>query len=292
MKTLLILIIAIILIVVIGNAVRTNYSVFVQPETTEPEPEEQTETELIEFDPHAEPTLPSHPSDDLQIVKARDFLPYICILPREYGREAKKYPTVVVLHGNGAQGDDLAPQLSSAQSFCDFLRSHHPTTFIAMLPQCPAGSNWKVPLLKAFFQGASARFMVDSDQVYLMGISMGGQGTWEFACDYPNYFAAIAVICGGGNPILARQNLTDMPIWIFHGQLDTVVPFRRGIEMAGALKAAGNKNLKYTFFSDKGHDLGSEMYNIELYQWFLQFKKSDRNKPVTVSKEDKKQSTR
>jgi predicted peptidase len=52
---------------------------------------------------------------------------------------------------------------------------------------------------------------------------MGGYGTWELAVKYPDKFAAIVPICGGGNPVLVNR-IGHIPIWVFHGAKDNIVP--------------------------------------------------------------------
>ena len=97
---------------------------------------------------------------------------------------------------------------------------------------------------------------------------MGGFGTWELALKYPNRFVAIAPICGGGNFRLV-STLKDLPVWVFHGAIDNVVPLSSSQEMIDALEKAGG-NVKLTIYPETGHDSWTEMYdNPELYEWFL-----------------------
>jgi len=97
---------------------------------------------------------------------------------------------------------------------------------------------------------------------------MGGYGTWALAAAYPGKFAALAPICGGGNPPEAGK-LARLPIWVFHGAKDTTVPLKRSEEMIEALKAAGG-NPKFTVYPDAGHDSWTATYdNPEFYTWLL-----------------------
>ena len=67
------------------------------------------------------------------------------------------------------------------------------------------------------------KFRVDADRIYLTGLSMGGYGTWHFATQAPERFAAIVPICGGGTPYKMRW-IKGLPVWAFHGDRDTVIP--------------------------------------------------------------------
>jgi predicted peptidase len=104
---------------------------------------------------------------------------------------------------------------------------------------------------------------------------MGGFGTWELATQAPQRFAAIAPICGGGNPVLARR-IKDLPIWVFHGDADRVVPVALSDAMVEALKKAG-ADVKYTRYEGIDHDSWTKAYaNEKLYQWMLSHKRGEK----------------
>jgi predicted peptidase len=97
---------------------------------------------------------------------------------------------------------------------------------------------------------------------------MGGFGTWGFAAQYPDRFAAIAPICGGGDPASACK-LKNTAVWAFHGAKDIVVPLSAQEDMVNALKVCGG-NVRFTVYPEAGHDSWTETYaNPELYTWLL-----------------------
>jgi len=119
---------------------------------------------------------------------------------------------------------------------------------------------------------------VDKDHIYVTGLSMGGFGTWALAAAYPDRFAAIVPICGGGSPASAAK-LKDLPIWVFHGAKDRAVPPSRSEAMIKALKKAGSKKVKYTLYPDADHDSWTEAYNDpKLWEWLLEQKRSGEKK--------------
>jgi predicted peptidase len=79
---------------------------------------------------------------------------------------------------------------------------------------------------------------VDRSRIYLTGLSMGGYGSWDLAVRHPDWFAAIAPICGGGDVDLAHR-LALTPLWAYHGDADTAVPVKRSRDMVGAIRHAG-----------------------------------------------------
>jgi hypothetical protein len=102
---------------------------------------------------------------------------------------------------------------------------------------------------------------------------MGGFGTWHTAQAYPELFAAIVPICGGGNPHTAWK-LENMPVWCFHGAKDNVVEIARSQEMIDSLKAYNSSDVKFTIYPEAGHDSWTEAYNNEdVYRWMLSHKR-------------------
>src|SRR5205823_185887 len=114
---------------------------------------------------------------------------------------------------------------------------------------------------------------VDRSRIYVMGLSMGGFGTWDFAARYPELVAAIAPICGGADDSTAPK-LKDIPVWAFHGAQDTAVWPERSRSMVEALKKAGG-NVRYTEYEKVGHDSWSRAFREpDLLPWMFEQKKS------------------
>ena len=193
-------------------------------------------------------------------------LTYLLYLPPGYEKDEKKtFPLILFLHGAGETGSDInkvkvhgPPKLvEKGQKF----------EFIVVSPQAPT-RGWKPDSLLALLDEVEKMNRVDKDRVYVTGLSMGGFGTWALAAAAPERFAAIAPICGGGNPRTADK-LKGLPIWVFHGAKDNAVPLKRSEDMVKALKEAGNE-VKFTVYPNAGHDSWTESYNNpELYKWFL-----------------------
>ncbi len=129
--------------------------------------------------------------------------------------------------------------------------------------------------LMALVDDVAARYKVDKDRIYVTGLSMGGFGTWAFAAAFPDRVAAIIPICGGGNPADAKK-LKELPIWVFHGAKDPVVPSSRSEAMIKALKEAGASKVKFTLYPEAGHDAWTATYkNPEVWEWLLKQKRPD-----------------
>ncbi|MEH2380575.1 MAG: prolyl oligopeptidase family serine peptidase [Nostoc sp.] len=187
-------------------------------------------------------------------------------------------PTILFLHGAGERGSDL--DNVKKQGVAKIVEQQPDFPFIVISPQCPRGEYWNIERLSVLLdeamsldspQSAYASY-VDPDRVYLTGLSMGGYGTWHLAAAQPQRFAAIAPICGGGNPQAARK-LKNLPVWAFHGAKDNVVPLKESEIMVSALKARDG-NVKFTVYLEAEHDSWTQTYNNpELYKWFLQHRR-------------------
>lgn len=217
--------------------------------------------------------------------------PYRLLVPADYetGSAAsteKKWPLILFLHGAGERGDDNRAQLKyfPTDMVSPENRKKYPVFILA--PQCPVNRAWSARDLRQLLQGDATKvpdetrvilgmlekvqkeFPIDPERVYLTGLSMGGYGSWYLAALEPWRWAAVVPICGGGNPEWAPK-MKDIPIWVFHGGRDSVVPPARSRQMVEALEKAGGKP-KYTEFPDAGHNSWTPAYrHPEFLPWLF-----------------------
>ncbi|MEX2304511.1 MAG: dienelactone hydrolase family protein [Bryobacterales bacterium] len=128
----------------------------------------------------------------------------------------------------------------------------------------------------AMVDNTVADYRADAGRVYLTGLSYGGYGTWFLGTRHPERWAAIAPICGGGNPKLVDRLVAQkLPLWIFHGGRDPVVPASRSLEMALALEAAGHPEVRFTVHEDLAHNVWTRVYEgQDIYSWFLKHRRA------------------
>ena len=193
--------------------------------------------------------------------------PYLVYLPDGYdANPGKRWPLILFLHGSGERGDSL-PKVST-QGLPKLIAQGQKFPAIIISPQCPEHDWWQVPNLSQLLDDVSAKYRVDPDRISVTGLSMGGFGAWSLALAYPARFAAIAPICGGGDPSDAAR-LKKLPIWAFHGGKDDTVPTEMTIRMVQAVRAAGG-HPHLTIFPNDGHNSWTDAYNTEaLYPWLL-----------------------
>ena len=174
-----------------------------------------------------------------------------------------RFPLVVFLHGSSERGDDNARQLIHFAGNCasDNFQREHPCFVLAM--QCPKDEVWSALDIKAVrdqgqnphFAAEPTRVMralmqaiaqvmatkaVDSNRVYLTGLSLGGFGAFDLAARKPELFAAVVPICGGGDPATA-PSIACIPFYIVHGSDDPIVPVAMSRTMNEAIAAASNE---------------------------------------------------
>jgi predicted peptidase len=191
---------------------------------------------------------------------------YILVLPKGYDKQEKTWPLILFLHGAGERGSNL--EKVKAHGPIKYAQKNKDFPFVLVCPQCPEEQWWSTEVLINLLDDIVSQYNIDRSRIYLTGLSMGGFGTWDLASMYPDRFAAIAPVCGGGLPFYAGR-LKNIPVWAFHGDKDNVVPLEKSREMVNAVNIAGG-NAKLTIYPNLGHDSWTVTYdNKELYDWFL-----------------------
>lgn len=199
---------------------------------------------------------------------------YLLYLPDGYNdlNEAS-WPMLVFLHGSGERGADLAKVTTHGPP--KLVNEGKKLPFVLLSPQCPDSTDFDTETIFALIQKIANDYRVDKNRIYLTGLSMGGWGTWDLAMAHPHYFAAIAPVCGRVNrnyPMRAAE-IKELPVWVFHGAADDVVPILESARMVKALKDCGN-DARFTIYPLAGHDSWTDTYNNpDLYEWFLSNRK-------------------
>lgn len=242
----------------------------------------------------AEPPETPHPL--AEVYEARIFedgdggsIPYRLMLPVDYDPQ-QQYPLVLCLHGAGERGDDNVKQF--IHCLADIaepeVRQRYPAFVVA--PQCPEGARWAEidwaskqhkmteqpaePMKKVLklLDALQDEYPIDDERVYAVGLSMGGYGVWDLMQREPELLAAAVPVCGGGDKSQGEA-IAQIPVWIFHGAKDTVVPVERSRQMVVAILDAGGKPI-YTEYPDVGHDSWKPAFaNRATWDWLFSQRK-------------------
>lgn len=192
---------------------------------------------------------------------------YQLYLPEGYNKDTlTRWPLMLFLHGSGESGDDITKvKVHGPPKLAD---NGKKLPFIIVSPQSPLPNGWDIETLYQLVQHIKMKYRVDEKREYCTGLSMGGFGTWAFAMKYPDEFAAIAPVCGGGDTSNAWK-LRNIAIWCFHGAKDDIVPPAGSENMVKATMRYNN-NVRFTLYPDANHNSWDVTYdNDSLYTWML-----------------------
>jgi len=195
----------------------------------------------------------------------------------------RRYPLVIFLHGSGERGNDNEAQLKwgVANFATDQNMILHPAFVIA--PQCPEKMNWSnfsrpdmklqptptkpMELLIGLIHQLIRTQRIDSNRIYITGLSMGGYGTYDAILRYPHLFAAAVPVCGAGDASKA-SSIAHLPLWIFHGAEDPAVDPIYSLEMFQALTKAGARP-GFTQYPEVGHFSWLHAYSDQIMMEWL-----------------------
>lgn len=187
-------------------------------------------------------------------------------LPDDYAAGGEPSPLVLFLHGGDRSNTRHHPARYAEQVGLVF-------PFVVVAPHCASGCNWSRVDFDAMLEAVATEFNVDRTRIYLTGYSMGGYGSWDLLSRSPDWFAAAAPIAGGGDAsrICAAR---EVPIRVFHGDADRVIPLSASQEMTAALEACGgNVEMKVL----RGVEHGSWIPTFRdpgFWRWFLEHRRS------------------
>lgn len=186
---------------------------------------------------------------------------YSVYLPPGYRRE-QDWPVILALHGAGSRGTD--GQRPRMQSLAEAARVH-PERYpaVLVLPQCPPDKDWSGDVADFALEALErtvTEYGGDRKRVYLAGQSMGARGAVQLAARYPERFAAVVAVSGRYPDRSMVGKLKGLPLWMWHGDADAVVPVSESRALVELLKSAGHRSVRYTELSGLGHDIFDTVY--------------------------------
>lgn len=244
----------------------------------------------------ASPKLVSETSEDVDIYEELDltgggFIPAGCEEPVEEQianeftetQDSGLKPLVVFLHGRSLCGNNLNKVLKYGTIAA--VKMGLKLDAYAIAPQNP-GEAWKPDKIAKIIDWVSERYAIDTDRIYVLGMSLGGFGTIDFVAAYPEKVAAAIAMCGGGYE-KDLSGLNEVPLWILHGTADAAVSVNESRKVKRAMEAAGETPLlRYDEWKGANHSVYARMfYHPKAYQWLfkhnLQVREVDRTISIT-----------
>lgn len=203
---------------------------------------------------------------------------YLTYLPKDYDADlTTKWPTIIFLHGGSSRGSDV--NRVKANGIPDRIERGKELPFIVIAPQCPIDKRWETDdWFDILYGEITTRYRIDTNRIYLTGLSLGGSGTWYLAMKHPSTFAAIAPISGKTSHIQfisdSACKLAGIPIWIFHGKADEIVDVQETYQIAKRLDQC---NVSYSLSLFDGHKHWQTPWEVygedKIYSWFLECQK-------------------
>lgn len=215
-------------------------------------------------------------------------------LPAGYNNDrTTRWPLIIALHGIGGSTltvdrtavlgnpEGLAKQFNSAS-----FRSAMQAIVLSpnqRMPFTNSGNGWfNGATLLALIDDAKKNHRVDADRIYLTGLSGGANTSFDLAITHTDAFAAIVPIALTSTPTNSPEvcNLKPLPVWAFHGALDT--PSRStGIKVWLDTKCGPGPSAMrdVTVYANAGHNgatWDTAYATPALYDWLLQQRRSDR----------------
>lgn len=221
---------------------------------------------------------------------------YYLFIPENYEKSEKLYPLILMLHGSGERGTSKdnpgALELAVVHGPGKLIKEgvwNPKQEFVVVSAQTNAYL-WSPETLKEFISFLSSTHKIDPERIYMTGLSMGAYGIFDYLGQYgkESGIAAAVPICGRG---LSRdnyvRNVSQVPIWVFHGESDPNVPVERAHEIVSAINSLNPKvKAKMTLFPYIGHDswtmtydgsgMGKEnpaydRFDQDIYTWLYQY---------------------
>ena len=214
-----------------------------------------------------------------QLIACRDSIKdgydFWLYLPDDYKTEFK--PVVMFLHGKSLCGNDLNQVLD--YGCIHALMRGKLIDAVVIAPQ--ARGAWKPEKVMDVFDWVNSHYRVDSNRFYVLGMSMGGFGTLDFAATYPEKVAAAMALCGGAT-VSSLCGLNSVPLWIVHGTADHAVPIGSSKKVVDAM-AACDDTTRLIFTKLKGADhtkLARVFYIKQTYDWLFSHSLADTLRPI------------
>lgn len=194
--------------------------------------------------------------------------------PREYVAEHRRVPVIIFLHGASLCGNNMQRVRRYGLLHAIEKGRYYPAMVIA--PQNPGGA-WSPKKIAKILDWVERHHDVDTTRVYVIGMSLGGYGTLDFAGTYPDRVAAAMALCGGST-LKDFDGLGRIPLWILHGTADRAVPVTQSKNVVKAIEDSGHAALlRYDWLPGASHgDLARILYLKQTYDWLFSHSLSDR----------------
>ena len=198
--------------------------------------------------------------------------------PTDYYYSLETTPVVMFLHGASLCSKEM--NRSRRYGPLDAIVRGRQIDALVIVPQNPGGA-WNPDKLNDILEWTKKNYAMDSTRVYVLGMSLGGYGTMDFAAAYPDKIAAAMALCGGCSA-KDKSGLGRLPLWIIHGTGDRAVPVKQSQTVVKQLQDTNNdKRLRFDWLQGASHGaLARILYMRKTYEWLFSHSTADPGRPV------------
>ena len=206
--------------------------------------------------------------------------------PLDYYYSLEHTPVIIFLHGQSLCGNNL--EKVRRYGPLDAIVKGRQIEALVIVPQNPGGS-WNPKKINEVLEWTKKNYAMDSTRVYVIGMSLGGYGTLDFAGTYPGKIAAAMALCGGCT-LKDKSGLGKLPLWIIHGTADRAVPLKQSKNVVENLQNSNNDSrLKFDWLKGASHGaLARILYMNKTYEWLFSHSLLDKGRPVNNNIDIKK----
>lgn len=201
--------------------------------------------------------------------------------PDDYYYSQENTPLIIFLHGASRCGRDMNRCLRYGP--VDAVKMGREIPALIVTPQNPGGA-WNPKKLDNVLEWMKQNYEFDANRVYVIGMSLGGYGTMDFAGSYPDKIAAAIALCGGCS-LKDFSGLGRLPMWIVHGTGDKAVSVRESQRVVEGLKQQGSTDkLRWNWMKGASHGaLARFFYTGKTYDWLFQHSLADPKRRVNTT---------
>lgn len=201
--------------------------------------------------------------------------------PDDYYYSQEYTPLIIFLHGASLCSRDMNRCLRYGP--IDAVKRGREIPALIVVPQNPGGA-WSPRKLNNMLEWMKQNYPFDASRVYVLGMSLGGYGTLDFAGTYPDKIAAAMALCGGST-LKSYDGLGQLPLWIAHGTGDRAVSVKESKKIVESMEAKKiASRLRYDWLKGASHGLPSRyFYSSKTYEWLFRHSLKDKDRPVDRS---------
>jgi len=201
-------------------------------------------------------------------------VPYALYVPESYRPDVGS-PLIVALH----------PLRTEPEQYLALWRRASDEQGYILLAPGTHGGQWfagGASIVHSALTDVRRAYHVDTDRVYLVGASLGGEGALLVAPLVPHLFASIAVLAGGvrGKPEVLLPNLRNVPAYIVHGARDQVVPVEVARAVVGRLRQCHTDVMYVEKPGEQHSQFAAEWRNV--IDWFRTHPRVTHPRAVTL----------